>query len=404
MNIILANATVANGNRGCTALAITMLHILHELLSGADIDYKIYLTDSRQKPDTKYRYKIGNLDITYYTCEYPKSLNWKYNLISKCKSLLGKNEAEKIFQKADYILDIGQGDSFSDIYGKFRFESIDLIHKIARSYKKPYCILPQTIGPYKDKAIKQCADKSIADATLCMARDKQSYDYVTCNVPAQKTIKEYIDVAFFMPYEKIGQNKEYTHIGLNVSALLWNGGYTRDNQFELRADYQDVIRSTIDLFLSMPRTKVHLIPHVVVSERHLENDYGVSYDLWREYNNENLLIAPFALGPIEIKSYIAGMDFFIGARMHSTIGAFSAQVPVLPMAYSRKFNGLFIDTLNYPHMIDLKTQDKEDIISAINTSFNNRKELAAKIDDRMNGIVRERGELLYSELKKFLHI
>lgn len=404
MNIILANATVANGNRGCTALAITMLHILHELLSGADIDYKIYLTDSRQKPDTKYRYKIGNLDITYYTCEYPKSLNWKYNLISKCKSLLGKNEAEKIFQKADYILDIGQGDSFSDIYGKFRFESIDLIHKIARSYKKPYCILPQTIGPYKDKAIKQCADKSIADATLCMARDKQSYDYVTCNVPAQKTIKEYIDVAFFMPYEKIEQNKEYTHIGLNVSALLWNGGYTRDNQFELRADYQDVIRSTIDLFLSMPRTKVHLIPHVVVSERHLENDYGVSYDLWREYNNENLLIAPFALGPIEIKSYIAGMDFFIGARMHSTIGAFSAQVPVLPMAYSRKFNGLFIDTLNYPHMIDLKTQDKEDIISAINTSFNNRKELAAKIDDRMNGIVRERGELLYSELKKFLHI
>lgn len=404
MNIILANATVANGNRGCTALAITMLHILHELLSGADIDYKIYLTDSRQKPDTKYRYKIGNLDITYYTCEYPKSLNWKYNLISKCKSLLGKNEAEKIFQKADYILDIGQGDSFSDIYGKFRFESIDLIHKIARSYKKPYCILPQTIGPYKDKAIKQCADKSIADATLCMARDKQSYDYVTCNVPAQKTIKEYIDVAFFMPYEKIEQNKEYTHIGLNVSALLWNGGYTRDNQFELRADYQDVIRSTIDLFLSMPRTKVHLIPHVVVSERHLENDYGVSYDLWREYNNENLLIAPFALGPIEIKSYIAGMDFFIGARMHSTIGAFSAQVPVLPMAYSRKFNGLFIDTLNYPHMIDLKTQDKEDIISAINTSFNNRKELAAKIDDRMNGIARERGELLYSELKKFLHI
>ena len=404
MNIILANATVANGNRGCTALAITMLHILQELLSGADIDYKIYLTDSRQKPDTKYRYKIGDLDITYYTCEYPKSLNWKYNLISKCKSLLGKNEAEKIFQKADYILDIGQGDSFSDIYGKFRFESIDLIHKIARSYKKPYCILPQTIGPYKDKAIKQCADKSIADATLCMARDKQSYDYVTCNVPAQKTIKEYIDVAFFMPYEKIEQNKEYTHIGLNVSALLWNGGYTRDNQFELRADYQDVIRSTIDIFLSMPRTKVHLIPHVVVSERHLENDYEVSYDLWREYNNENLLIAPFALGPIEIKSYIAGMDFFIGARMHSTIGAFSAQVPVLPMAYSRKFNGLFIDTLNYPHMIDLKTQDKEDIISAINTSFNNRKELAAKIDDRMNGIVRERGELLYSELKKFLHI
>ena len=98
------------------------------------------------------------------------------------------------------------------------------------------------------------------------------------------------------------------------------------------------------------------------------------------------------------------MDFFMGARMHSTIGAFSAGVPVLPMAYSRKFNGLFVDTLNYPHMVDLKTQTKEEIITLVEKSFNNRKQLASIINDRMNGIVREREELLYSELKKFLRI
>ena len=98
------------------------------------------------------------------------------------------------------------------------------------------------------------------------------------------------------------------------------------------------------------------------------------------------------------------MDFFMGARMHSTIGAFSANVPVLPMAYSRKFNGLFVDTLNYPHMADLRVQNKEKIMSLVKASFENRKELATKIEDRMNGIVKEREALLYSELKRFLHI
>lgn len=404
MNIILANATIANGNRGCTALAISMLHILKKLLSEANVDYKIYLTDSHQKPNKKYQYNIGGLDVSYYTCRYPKSLDWKNELINKSKSLLGKNTAKDIFKNADYVLDIGQGDSFADIYGKHRFETIDLIHKLARAYKKPYCILPQTIGPYSNSTIKAAADESIAKAALCMARDRQSYDYVVNNVPSQKTIKEYIDVAFFMPFEKIKQNDAYTHVGLNVSALLWNGGYTRDNQFGLCDDYQAIIRSIIDRFIAVPNTKVHLIPHVVAEERGIENDYEVCYELWREYNNENLAMAPFALGPIEIKSYIAGMDFFMGARMHSTIGAFSAGVPVLPMAYSRKFNGLFVDTLNYPHMVDLKTQTKEEIITLVEKSFNNRKQLASIINDRMNGIVREREELLYSELKKFLRI
>ena len=92
----------------------------------------------------------------------------------------------RIFKNADYILDIGQGDSFADIYGKGRFLWIDQIHKLARLYNKPYCLLPQTIGPFENKKIKEKAIESINKADLCMARDKQSLDYVVQNVPQQK--------------------------------------------------------------------------------------------------------------------------------------------------------------------------------------------------------------------------
>ena len=237
-----------------------------------------------------------------------------------------------------------------------------------------------------------------------MARDKQSYDYVLEKVPQQKNVSEYIDVAFFLPYETISQDKNYIHVGINISALLWHGGYTRNNQFGLKCEYQSLVRQLIDYFLNQDNVKVQLVPHVVGSERSIENDYSVSYDLWREYNNANLILAPLALGPIEIKSYIAGMDFFMGARMHATIGAFSAGVPVVPMAYSRKFNGLFIDTLSYHHIADMKTMDNDDIIQIIQEAYDNRDSLTNEIAYQKETTVREKKQLIMNKLKEFFNL
>lgn len=237
-----------------------------------------------------------------------------------------------------------------------------------------------------------------------MARDRQSYEYVLENVPQQKNVYECIDVAFFLPYETIKQDTSYIHVGINISALLWNGGYTRSNQFGLKCEYQTLVRKLIDYFLNQENVKVHLVPHVVGAERHIENDYAISYDLWWEYNHPNLILAPLALGPIEIKSYIAGLDFFMGARMHATIGAFSAGVPVVPMAYSRKFNGLFLDTLSYNHMVDMKTMDNDDVLETIKSAFDKRDVIKKEIEHQMDTTVKEKKQLIMNKLKEFFTI
>lgn len=404
-NIILANAPVKNGNRGCVALSITMMSLIDEVMKNAGVEYKLFLPDSEFCDTKRHEYKINDELIVFEDCSYPKALYFKDNIKIALKSIIKmENKAKQIFKNANFILDIGQGDSFADIYGFHRFNIIDRVHKLARRYHKPYCILPQTIGPFKDETIKEKAFESIRNAQLCMARDKQSYDYVINNIPEQKNVKEYIDVAFFMPYKKMEQDKEYIHVGLNVSALLWHGGYTGNNQFGLKCDYQKAVKDIINYFLTQPKTKVHLIPHVVIGERDVENDYEVSYDLWHEYNNPNLVLAPFALGPIEIKSYIAGMDFFMGARMHATIGAFSSCVPVIPMAYSRKFNGLFKDTFQYDAMVDMKVQDTKEIMAVIKEGFKKRTELKETIIQRMNGVVAERRKLLVDDLTEFFNL
>lgn len=412
VKIVLANAPLQNGNRGCAALTVSLLYIINRLFENSNVSVEFLLPDAQIKSwDFKNVCSIEDKIIKVIPITYnaPDSLlsSIRRFVWSFVKRLLGPylkiHNKRNMFKDVDFILNIGQGDSFADIYGKERFDLIDRANRIAYYYKKPLCILPQTIGPFDNKVIRERARRSIEYAKMVMARDHQSLVF-TKEIAPTVNVKEYIDVAFFMPYNVIPQSKDKIHVGLNVSALLWNGGYSRDNQFGLKCDYQHLIRSIIDYFLDMPDTILHLISHVVEPDSCIENDYEVSYNLWKEYNLEKVRIAPFALSPIDIKSYIAGMDFVIGARMHATIAAFSSGVPVVPMAYSRKFNGLFEDTLNYHHLADMKTKSEDEILSIIKDSFLNRSNLKLEVDLQNTSTVKERGKILEDDLMKFFGI
>lgn len=401
-NVILANATINNGNRGCVALSVSAMMLIDRLLEQHDIDYTLYLCNSGFGDRKEHSICINEKEIKYI--DAPNPITFSY--VDKLKQIIRYKQArqdKKIFKDADFILDIGQGDSFSDIYGKGRFDMIFKSYLIASKYKKPFCILPQTIGPYNNQEIRKRATRGINNAKIVLVRDKQSLDFTQQLLPG-KEVHEIIDMAFFLPYTKKQFAKDYIHVGLNISALLWNGGYTGDNQFGLKEDYKQVVRAIIDYFLTIPNVKIHLIPHVVGGERHIENDYEVSYDICETYSNDRLILSPLFLDPVIAKSYIAGLDFFMGARMHATIGAFSSGVPVVPMAYSRKFNGLFEDTLDYHFITDLKVQTKDETLAIIEDAFNKRSELKEIINDRMNTIVKEREQLIYDELRKFFKL
>lgn len=407
LNIILGNAPINNGNRGCVALSYASMFLIDKLFSEAGIEYTLYLPDSYQTEVGNYSINVAGKSIHYIAIKHLVAKGYKEKIKNFIKSLINyHNILDKVrtYYNSDFILDIGQGDSFADVYGENRFKEINLIHIEAMKLHKHFCLLPQTIGPFKDDAIRAEAVKAITNADIVMARDKQSYDYTKQIAPQQKNLKEYIDVAFFLPYTRQHFDKDFIHVGLNISALLWHGGYTQDNQFGLKDDYQKTVREIISFFLSIPNVKLHLIPHVVGSERHIENDYAVSFDLQKEFNNQNLILSPLFLSPVDAKDYISGMDFFMGARMHSTIAAFSSGVPVIPMAYSRKFNGLFIDTLNYNHLVDLKTDAEVDIMTKIKDAFANRSQLKEEIDLQNNTAVAQRKQMLIDDLKKFFGI
>jgi len=398
IKIGITGANPFSGNRGVGALAISTIYLLNKIAKENDCTVEITTINYNYE---KYLIDLGVEVIKIHVIWEVSIFGIKdiIRLITNPKKILSFLE----YFKFDYLLCMGGGDSFSDIYGEDIFKIINSQHQMARLLRKKYLLLPQTIGPFKDIQIRKKATRSIEKAQLVLARDMQSFDYIKKNTK-QNNIFEIIDVAFFMPYQKQKFSNNFIHVGLNISSLLWHGGFTRNNQFGLKCDYQMLVRNIIDYFFTFPNVIIHIVPHVVHTDSHIENDYEVSFNLLQEYANDKLILAPLFLTPIIAKNYISGLDFFAGARMHATIAAFSSGVPVFPMAYSRKFNGLFMDTLDYQYMGDLVSQTMDDILQGIKEAFDMRKELAETIQTRMNTIVKERETLLINKLAEALEL
>ena len=64
--------------------------------------------------------------------------------------------------------------------------------------------------------------------------------------------------------------------------------------------------------------------------------------------------------------------------MHATIAAFSSGVPVIPVAYSRKFQGLF-GSLGYDWVVDAKAASMDEAIAMIINGLDKRKEFSAQV-------------------------
>lgn len=300
-------------------------------------------------------------------------------------------------KKYDVILDISGGDSFADIYGQNRYDDVSASKKIYRKLAKVQVFLPQTIGPFSSVSNENDAINLMKKADFVFARDNKSFKLLQkYNI---ENSLELIDMAFFLPYKKWKLEKG-KNVGINVSALLWNGGYSGNNQFSLKVDYKKLIHKVIDFFLEQ-NVNVHLIPHVLGTYWFdVENDYAICKNLLHEYGYGRLKLAPFSFDPCEIKSYISGLDFFTGARMHACIAAFSSGIPVCPMSYSRKFTGLFEETLGYGYVTDMKMQETEAAFNTIKDCYLKVKK--ADILSINESVVVERKKQLLEAIKNIL--
>ncbi len=388
IGIIWANPY--NKNLGVAALAYSSLAIFHDIIKENNLNATLTLVGSNES--YKGELDINNNKITFKNVKGRDLLKWIS--IIKLIALPFKYHTRHLMS-FDVVFDIAEGDSFTDIYGIPRFKRILNSKRFFTLFGIRQILLPQTIGPFKDSEVEKQAFDAMKKLYKVISRDKKSFDYTQKFLSPDK-IMESIDVAFYLPFQRTSYSSDKIHVGLNVSGLLWNGGYTKNNQFDLKSDYPKIITEIMEFFLAQPNVLVHLIPHVVPLDHPVEDDFVASEDLHAKY--PSTVLAPRFTSPIEAKSYISGLDFFTGARMHACIAAFSSGVPVVPMAYSRKFNGLFVETLQYPWLADCVNETDAMILENITKAFHARSELKEVIKTSNEQIVAPRLKKLKVEL------
>lgn len=312
-------------------------------------------------------------------CDYPPSAKrFNYRFIEFNERTLLKSPL-KLFQaihSCDAIFDIGEGDSFSDIYGRKRLIKLLLSKAMALVGQTPLVLSPQTIGPFKSPLNARAARWAMQKSARVFARDHQSFAALEQLGIGNRD--EAMDVAFHLPFKRSATPRTGPGlaVGLSVSALLHHGGYAANgNQFGLRADYRELTELLIRNLIKRGHG-VHLVPHVIPRAFPAEDDYEVARELQKDY--PELQLAPRFEGPIQAKSYISDLDFFIGARMHATIAAFSAGVPVVPLAYSRKFAGLY-QSLDYHRVVDLTTESTDSALHLVLGHLDSREQLQAEV-------------------------
>ena len=285
-------------------------------------------------------------------------------------ALRGDSALGRRLRACDAVLDIGAGDSFASIYGRKRFARICLAKQACLRAGTPLVLSPQTVGPFTTAPHRVAAGRLVRRARRVFARDLESYGLVRA-LGGQDVAELTSDVAFTLPYEPAGTHPgapptgrtppggtpadgrpaRRLRVGVNVSGLLYNRGYTGRDEFRLRADHPALVDGVLRALVARDDVDVHLVAHVLGGSRAADDDRAVVERLHRAH--PGTVLAPAFRSAPEAKAYLAGLDLLVGSRMHATIAAFSAGVPVVCWAYSPKFSGLF-RSLGYDAVVDLR--------------------------------------------------
>ena len=377
MKIGLMGLEFESANKGCEALVYSFLSIIEKEIGDNCVIYNFSGTSLGKVPEAFKNIKFVNIQPKI------KDITFKYiRALSKC----------------DYIFDATMGDSFSDIYSAEYYEHLVRQKKLAEFFCKKYILLPQTYGPFKSQDHLRMSNSIFENAYQIYCRDAMSQKLLEERLKIRDSILV-SDMAFVLPYfkEMYSFSSSKKRIGINISGLLYKGGFHEKNQFNLTLNCPNLIDNLIKTLSE--KYEIHLISHVIdLKENAYDDDYKTCKMLKNKYSN--VILAPAFATPIEAKSYISNMDVFIGSRMHSTIASFSSGVVTIPISYSRKFEGLF-GSLDYSYVINAKKETTESAYELVMKYIENQSSLL-DVQNKSMMIIKEKNEIFRKSILEVL--
>lgn len=218
----------------------------------------------------------------------------------------------------------------------------------------------------------------LANYNMVVARESITYEAVK---HVQKNAFLAPDPAFFL------KPKECTlDVRLNTDNVIGINGSPHILKCESQSGvaYENY-KQLIQYILSDTDANIALIPHVVWPSN---DDRKILRQLYDDFDqNSRLILVEDHTAP-ELKYIISKCSFFVGARTHATIAAYSTCVPTLVVGYSVKARGIARDLFGSEKGYVLPVQEMtcpNQLTEAFCSLYEKRNRIAAHLEQMMPG-------------------
>lgn len=422
-NVCLLGVSLDDCNMGLRALAASLIGLIFQ----ARPEARFYLLYGNRSAGTRQVEALGRrieAEVINYRlsprARLQEHLLWILLLAFLCRIvpirafrawLCRRNRWLGTLAGADLIGSIHAGDSFSDIYGLRRFIVGILPDLTVILMRKELVMLPQTYGPLKSRAAKLVARFILQRSVRLYGRDHKSLLVARTLLGAKRNqvgVQFCPDVAFAL--EPVQADYREIHppldrplipllVGLNISGLLYMGGYSCNNMFGLILDYRTFVRRLVERLLQERGAHVLIVPHVL--EGAAESDLRACRAVWGEAPQacrERVHLLDGKHDQSHIKHVIGQCDFFIGSRMHACIAAISQGIPSVGIAYSRKFTGVFRAAGVEDMVINACLTSEDELLEQCLEQLRNRDLVRQRLAERMPAIRAQLTECFKDEI------
>lgn len=243
------------------------------------------------------------------------------------------------------------------------------------------------------EAITPEVREDLSKYDLITAREPMTYDLLKAINPNTVQVS---DPAFTLERVDLPLPKGFAEgntVGINVSPLIMK--YGTEGQLILK-NYENMIRHILE------DTDMHvcLIPHVVWEQNDDREPCRVLYEKFRSSGRVCMAEDHNAM---ELKGFIARCRFFVGARTHATIAAYSSCVPTLVMGYSVKSRGIARDLFGSEENYVLPVQglqSEDDLTKAFRWMADHEDEIRRTLERIMPEYIQNAG----AGLNKLAHL
>jgi len=403
VSVALFGAALDTGNLGVSALALSVIDALAHRIPGVQVsafDNGI----GRREPELL----AGGGQLSRYGARRSRRVDREEAFLRielGCRLGGAGSAPARAILGADAVLDISGGDSFSDIYGQWRFNVICWPKRLALRLGKPLILLPQTYGPFKSEENRESARRLVRASTMAWARDERSFGELRSLLGEDYDEAKHrcgVDVAFLLearePRTDVRidwfEDEAGPVAGVNVSGLLYNDPLGARTKYGFACDYREVIDGLVRGLVA-DGARVLLIPHVVTPPGHYESDIEAS-EMVRtglpKSARDRVRVAPVFEDPREAKWLISKCDWFCGTRMHSTIAALSIGVPTAAIAYSPKTLGVFETCGQGSHVADPMKSEAASVVGQLLGSWRARVAACESLTGALSGVLETAGE------------